>query len=31
MAFSGFYTFRFRVPLIETDSCTRLEPHLVVS
>src|SRR5260370_33111848 len=31
MAFYGLHTFRFRVPLMQTDSCARLEPRLVVS
>jgi hypothetical protein len=31
MAFYSIHTFRFRVPLMDTDSCTRLEPRLVVS
>ena len=30
-AFCSIHTFTFPLPLMDTDSCTRLEPHLVVS
>ncbi len=30
-AFCSIHTFTFLLPLMDTDSCTRLEPHLVVS
>ncbi len=31
MAFYGIHTFAFPLPLMNADSCTRLEHHLVVS
>ena len=31
MAFSSIHTFAFPLPLMDADSCTRLEQHLVVS
>jgi hypothetical protein len=31
MAFSSIHTFAFPLPLMDADSCTRLEQYLVVS
>jgi hypothetical protein len=31
MAFYSIHTFTFPLPLMDADSCTRLEQHLVVS
>lgn len=31
MALYGIHTFAFPLPLMNADSCTRLEQHLVVS